>query len=372
MPLNQLKQQPYNLYEFFKHEVLHPPLWAAIWITGGLEDHSVAKPKGEMAPQTLSELKSHLSYTLDPYRNMWKDLKRTVKRYKTGYHMARDAFSVIEALINLVLGLVHIALAPLIFVVGVILSMPYSIYLMLHGEGKTEPNPLLEENDAVKELIGDEEVHVEGGFKAAAQQLFIENGKRLGLALAYMFHGVNLVVRGATQALAYPLTLVKIALRSLMTALWGWQTFHENPSVQRLANQGMQSILDNKGNERFERNDDHYAEHMATAGLCMDQIFDKFQRHVYVPVEIEGNEQQDAIHDLINAKAADYQKAGFRQNSELDPEVVARTFCAAVTTNEDDEYRVTDHGQAVRFFNLFNADRQAAAQDASRTQFEMF
>lgn len=172
--------------------------------------------------EPITGFKAYLVGPFQTFLDMWKDAADTIKPYKGGYQIIRDALQPVYGLGNVIKGVLYTVAAPLTFLVNFFLVEPYRIIYSL--------------------------THTNASFKTVMAQ-FLENMKiNLIRTPSWMLDGVLNIVRGITQIATTPFSWAKMVIRAGITAHYGWPKIEENPGIQQLVKQGYE-VLEN--NENF-------------------------------------------------------------------------------------------------------------------------
>lgn len=141
---------------------------------------------------------------IQPFKDMWKDVRNTIEPYKSSLHIVRDALQLFRGLWNVLSGSLLAAVGAIAFVGGVVLSVLVLPFLACFAK----------KGSVAKYL----------SMVAVVGELFLA--------------GIARTIRGALQIVTVPLTLLlRMPLRVGITKLlWrGYPELQENLGMQRLA-----------------------------------------------------------------------------------------------------------------------------------------
>lgn len=248
----------------------------------------------------FSPPKYFLAMLIAPFQhflNMAKDAIDTFKPYKSTVQMRRDFLQPIYGVGNILKGILNLILTPLILVINIL-------------------------RETVKFLKSLKNAHISKSFLVYIKNISLNFVR----TLSWTLDGCFSLLRGMTQIVSTPLTwLIKIPLRSIITALKGTPKIEDSSSVKKLITKGKNLIKENT--------------------------------HFFAPV-------MDGITKSLHAK---FEKGVSRgQPTNIDPEIEKEKFKLEVRRDWNNNYYTTIYAKpekslqdAQEYLDLFGSEKNA-------------
>lgn len=230
--------------------------------------------------------------SLQPFADMWKDFKNTFKPYKSMMYFGYDLLQPFYGIGNILAGVVNI--------VG---SIPVFVGMVAVNFWKTKIKRHTSDEFSIRESLP-----LKGGLNVAPPPVggFKERtGADLKMAGTWMLNGVANVIRGVTQIVATPLTLLgRIVLRaflnSVFSAIWGEPKLEDNPGIKRLVHQGEELLKHHFDPSPQNGAPDFYHKSPETALKEMQGI--EWDLHRKYRKATDSRHQDTGIHNSIERK----------------------------------------------------------------------
>jgi hypothetical protein len=215
---------------------------------------------------------------LQPFSDIIKDWVDTLKPYKSNYYVDRD-------LLQLVYGIGNVGKATVTVIGTPILFIAYAMQHLYDLAANT-----------VKYLYDPAFRSVPTNFVATFVSDMKENIARSGF---WLLEGLANIVRGVTQIITAPLTLMRVSVRLGITRFKGQPKIEDSEAIQRLVNQGLEILRPQKsGSENKELElipDDN-------RGIALDRItmllHEKYKKGNTrgIPTEIDANNEEELFN----------------------------------------------------------------------------
>lgn len=230
--------------------------------------------------------------SLQPFADMWKDVKITFKPYKSMMYFGYDLLQPFYGIGNVLAGVVNIVAALPVFV-GMVAVNFWKTKIRHHNSD---------------EFNYRESLPLKGGLNVAPPSVggFKERTLAdLKMAGTWMLNGVASVIRGVTQIVATPLTylgriVVRAFLNSVSSAIWGEPKVEDNPGIKRLVRQGEELLKHHFDPSPKNGALDFYQKSPETALKEMQGI--EWDLHRKYRKATTSRHQDTGIHDSIERK----------------------------------------------------------------------
>jgi hypothetical protein len=178
---------------------------------------------------------------LQPLADMLKDFVDTFKPYKIYSHTKRDAIQPFSGALNIAKGVGTLVITPLVFLINIIRYLYLSISELLC--------PTLHRKTHLQKyrekccLVGPKEKSTSDHIKEAAYMFLHNIFLNFVRTVSWLLEGALNIIRGITQIIAAPLVwLIKIPVRSAITAINGFQAIENNTGIIKLINEAIRVI----------------------------------------------------------------------------------------------------------------------------------
>jgi len=178
---------------------------------------------------------------IQPLADIFKDFVDTFKPYKIYSHIKRDAMQPLSGALNIAKGVGTLIITSLVFLINIIRYLYFSISELVcpTPPRKTYFQKYREECCLVSPKEKSTSDHIKEISWMFLHSIFLN----LVRTVSWLLEGILNIIRGITQIIAAPLVwLIKIPVRSAITAINGFQEIEKNTGIIRLINEAISVI----------------------------------------------------------------------------------------------------------------------------------